>query len=871
MRILNYKNSLFIIGFLLLSTSAMGIINPPSLSSPSNNLTIKNFQSYLYVNSVSGAVLYEFQIDTTINFDSYRLKKLSSSVTYVQTPVLLMNKNYYWRARVFSATDSSNWSNYRMLAIHYKMDLSSPNNSSTGSIRPMNSSKWNLDSTVEYLFQFDTASSFNTSQWIQRSSNSPAYLDTSYFKFGRKIYWKSTAIDAEGDTLQWSNPYSYTFFTSPTTISTSPNGTSVILGWGNCLSASVILQLDISSSFNSSNLIEKTLKPGTILDTNYNLLFGKTYYYRIKAVFGPHVSNWSSIKNFNSVNSLTGTFPTNKSTNLTLWPQFSWNNMNFATYQLQVARDTFFTDVIGDTFLINNKCILTDTLNFSTRYYWRVRAMHVNDTSQWQSFYFNTYLGQVSLTTPTDAKKDLDVNVSLQFYHYPWVDEYIMEIDTGKVFTSIPSSYRITKTQFKDIDASNKAFDSIFKYNSTYCWRVYAIKDGDTSDFAITRYFTTKSRPILNFPNNNFIGVGTNTNALIQPINGSNYVIWELDTNSNFNSPLLISGKDSHILDNFFTTLVNLYFPIDLRFETKYFWRAKCISIIDTSLWSFPFNFITTQRPWINSPSHLSTNVPLATTLKWGVQGSTNDYIYQYQWSTDSNFVGAPITSLPKESSSEANVTNTHGTTYYWRGRALHSKDTSLWSITAKYSSIPPPTISKVQLALPVNNAVNVPLPDVDLIWYSISNITSYEIEISAEQNFNSILIRGEVFGNGVTFRGMTSGRTYYWRVRGKQNSFNGPWSNVWKFNAAWHVGINDTNIDNNLSIFPNPCLDVVNIQYPSVFDVEIFNSNGQKVFEQKNVVENLQINTQYLPVGIYTVLIQTSTGILSQKLIIVK
>ncbi|MDP2174752.1 MAG: T9SS type A sorting domain-containing protein [Bacteroidota bacterium] len=869
MKTLNIKKTIQLLIIILICKNVSAIINPPSLSSPSNNLTIKNFQTYLQVTAVTGVVKYEFQLDTTISFNSFRLKTLSSSNRFVVTPVLLMNKNYYWRARIFSATDSSNWTNYRMVAIHYKMDLASPTSTSTGSIRPMNAAQWHLDSAVKYLFQFDTVSSFNSSQFIQRSSFSQAFLDTAYFKFGRKIFWRATAIDAEGDTLQWSNSNSYTFFTSPTTNSSTADGARVIIGWGNCLSASVVLQLDVSSGFNTSNLIEKTLKPGTILDTNYNLLFGKTYYYRIKAVLGPHTSNWSTARLFSTISAFNSTSPLNKATSILLTPQLNWNNINFVSFELQLAKDTFFNDLIGDTILNTNSCLFDDTLNFSTRYFWRVRAFHPKDTSNWQNFYFNTYLGQVPQTIPTDGRTDLGINVSLQFYHYPWVDAYYMEIDTGKVFQTSPSSFRITKTQFTNINANNKSFDTTLKFNSTYCWRVFAIKDGDTSGFAVTRYFTTQKRPVLNFPNNNYVGIGTSTNALIQPMNGSHQVLWQLDTSSKFNSPLLINGKDSHFLDDFFTTQVQLNFPKDLRFETQYFWRAKCVFINDSSLWSLPFNFITTQRPWITSPTHLSTNVPLATTLKWGVQGSASDYIYQYQWSTDSNFIGTPIISLPKESSAEASVINNYGTTYFWRGRALHSKDTSLWSLRAQYRSIPPPNINKIQLATPPNNSIKVPLPDVDLIWYGLSNVSSYDIEISIDANFNTILISGNALGNGVTFRGMNSGATYYWRVRGKINNYNGPWSDVWKFTTAWGVGVEENEWSLQLKLFPNPCIDVLNIQYPSIFDVTIHDINGQKIFEQEQVQESLKINTMNFPIGIYLISIKTSEGIIKRKIVV--
>lgn len=875
MKSVNIKKTTSIFAFLFIFNNVWSILNPPTLSGPSNNIRLKSFQSYLYVGQVTGVVKYEFQIDTTVNFNSYRLRTLSSnknSAPYVVTPVLLMNKNFYWRARIFSSTDSSNWSNYRMIAVDYKMDLINPNNTSTGALRPIVARAWHIDSSVKYIYQIDTAASFNTSQLIYRSSFSNSFLDTAYFKFGRKFFWKATAIDADGDTLQWSDPFSYTIYTAPTTFSTSADGASAILGWSNCWSANVLLQLDISPNFNSPQLIEKTLKPGTILDSNYNLLFGKTYYFRIKAQLGNQVSNWSTSRNFYIINTIGNTVPANKANNLTLIPSFSWLNIKFVSYQLQFSSDTFFNNLIADTILKPNttNCLLNDTLNFSSRYFWRIRAFHEKDTMVWISNYFNTYLGQVPQTSPTDAKQDQDIVVSLQFYHFPWVDSYLLEIDTGKAFTSTPSSYRISITKFNDLSSTSKSFDTILQYGKTYCWRVFAIKDGDTSDFAVSRYFVCKKRPDLSFPSNNFIGIGTYTNGLIKPMNGSHQVIWQLDTTINFNSPILITEKDSHVLDFFFTTEVLLNFPNDLRFETKYFWRAKCVLKNDTSLWSLPFNFITTQRPWINSPNNKSTNVPLSTTLKWGIQGSSSDYIYQYQWSTDSNFTNSPIISLPKESSAEALVSNNYGTTYYWRGRATHALDTSMWTITASYTSIPPPTINKPLLALPLNNASNIPTPDVNLIWNSLSNVDGYNIEISNNPDFSIVLISGNISGNAVTFRGMNTGTTYYWRVRGRINNFNGPWSDVWKFTSRWGTSIDKkSSLENSLILFPNPCYDVLNIQYPSPFDITMYNHNGQLVFNQTNVSNSIQINTQSFAKGIYYINILCNNEIIRKKVII--
>ena len=881
---MNINKILAFIGLAFIYSTAQAALNPPTLSSPVNNITIKHFQTVLRVSQYTGAIKYEFQIDTTVNFNSFRLRTLSSQVNnvpYVTTHLLVMNNNYYWRVRVFSATDSSAWTNYRRIATHYKMDNLSPVNASTGSITPLKATPWHIDSAVRYVFKVDTSATFNSSNLFYRSTFSNDFLDTAYFKFGRKIYWQSTAIDADGDTLQWSGTYSYTFFSAPVTSSTSANGASVILNWGNCLSADVVLQLDVSANFNTIDLIEKRLKPGIVKDTNFNLLFGKTYFFRIKAVFDTQESAWSASRSFSTVGGLINLTPANKSNGIILLPVFSWTNINEASFEIQIFRDTFYTDLIADTFLPRKtiSCVFNDTLNFSTRYFWRIRAMHAKDTSVWQNLYFDTYLGQVSQTAPANAVKNLDIAVGFQFYDYKWVDRYVLEIDTGKVFGLLPSSYRLTKTVFYDLSSTIKAFDTVLQYGRTYCWRVFAIKDGDTSDFAVTRYFTCKKTPVLIFPNNNYVGIGTYTNALILPIKGSQNVIWQLDTNLNFNSPHMLSGKDSHFLDPFFTTNVSLNFPKDLRFETTYYWRVKCIYAQDSSAWSLPFKFITTQRPWINTPANKSVNVPVAVALIWGVQGSSTDYIYQYQWSTDSNFTGVPIIALPNESSAEANVSNAYNTTYYWRGRALHSKDTSLWSPTASYTSVAAPVIAKVLLYSPINNSINVPISGVNLMWNTVSNATEYEIQVSDDMNFFTILSSGTTANFAVTFTGMQYKKTYYWRVRGKFNNVSGPWSSVWNFRTVVDVtSLNEPDSNgSSLNVYPNPSNGYAILSWNNTgfgeTVITVFDLEGKQVMTEKIAsIEGLQkqeLNTSQLKPGVYIISLSANNQIQRIKLLV--
>ncbi len=78
-------------------------------------------------------------------------------------------------------------------------------------------------------------------------------------------------------------------------------------------------------------------------------------------------------------------------------------------------------------------------------------------------------------------------------------------------------------------------------------------------------------------------------------------------------------------------------------------------------------------------------------------------------------------------------------------------------------------------------------------------------------------------------------------------------------------VGINDN--ENNVSIYPNPANNVVNVNAASnINNVEIFNMMGQKVAAFDANDTNVQINTTALSNGMYMMRITTENGVSNQK-----
>ena len=85
--------------------------------------------------------------------------------------------------------------------------------------------------------------------------------------------------------------------------------------------------------------------------------------------------------------------------------------------------------------------------------------------------------------------------------------------------------------------------------------------------------------------------------------------------------------------------------------------------------------------------------------------------------------------------------------------------------------------------------------------------------------------------------------------------------------------GLNDIpeNILSNINIFPNPAVDVLNINNIGGANVQIVNLLGQVIYQENNISESHQINISSLENGNYIVRIITNEGILDHKVMIAR
>lgn len=850
------------------------VLPTPNLSLPGNGITMNSFKTYLMVSSVTGATGYEFQYDTSASFNTPNLISVHSigNQSYAYTYHLRKGSTYYWRARAYKSGDTSNWSASRNFTVYTQYVLSAPANNSTGALRELFGTS--AGDSCTYIFEADTSPSFTSPLYVLRNQESQIFGDSSLLGFSRKIYWRATAINAFQDTLNWSATWNYTTDAGalPTKAGNFNMPPQTIVRWTNTGNTYTELLVDTTRDFSSpwvqTHWSEKTIGQ----DTLTNLFFGKKHFWKIRSHYGQHTSNWSFTDSFTVISQVTINSPVNNSTlqDLLLNIRLSSTTMTGARFHIQFGEDSLFGSTLLDTFVSGVSVDFADTLKLDHVYHVRARALHDADTSQWRQNRFRTFTGYVILSNPINNAQNQDVRLKLSFGTRHWAHSYLMEVDTGKSFGPVLSSEAMVIREFIPDFGGRLAADTLFRYNQSYVYRVRAIRGDDTAAASAAYTFQTRRSPNPNFPGNGFIGIGTQTNALVAGIAGSDSIEFQLDTSTDFISPQLSQGVVAHVPDIFTPQYVNVEMPGNLLFESRYYWRTRCYSTIDTSEWSAVYSFTTTQRPWINEPQKNATNVAVKPKLGWGIQGSSSDYIYQYQMATDSSFSNTPVKSLAAGSSSEVTENCAYAARYYWRARALHDRDTSSWSEISWFTTRTPPTVPQVLLASPRNGATNIPLPSVDLFWNPVSGASSYDIQVGLDQDLTNLLASGNALGTGATFSGLQYNSRYYWRVRARQDTLIGPWSATWNFTTERNVGLEE-NPGLTVNVYPNPAASQVFLEFDATVytHLTIYDALGKQVKTQSLKNGNEAVDISDLPEGYYTMRLSGPEHEITNKLLI--
>ena len=184
----------------------------------------------------------------------------------------------------------------------------------------------------------------------------------------------------------------------------------------------------------------------------------------------------------------------------------------------------------------------------------------------------------------------------------------------------------------------------------------------------------------------------------------------------------------------------------------------------------------------------------------------------------------------------------------------------------------------------PANRATGQPT-NAGLVWASVSNATSYHVQVSTDSTFTTVLVNDSTLaGTTRQLSGLSANTKYFWRVRSKNVSLTSWWSGFWSFKTGNAAGVEQlTGLPAQFELsqnYPNPFNPTSTIKFgiaqESNVKLGVYNMLGQLV----QVLANQRFTPGYytatiqgadLPSGIYLYRIEAGSFVDVKKIVLLK
>ncbi len=310
----------------------------------------------------------------------------------------------------------------------------------------------------------------------------------------------------------------------------------------------------------------------------------------------------------------------------------------------------------------------------------------------------------------------------------------------------------------------------------------------------------------------------------------------------------------------------SIYFT-NLLFGKSFYYRLKGMHSQDTTAWSGVKSFMTYPAPELKKPNDGTTDTHLAVELKWDEYDGATQYNIEVSKNEDFN----PQLTYVSDSNSILAKVSDFDQLYYWRVRAAHPEDISMWSEVFTFT-----TINKVTLVAPENEDQSVnKCPRFE--WEAIEGVPTYEVWLSLDANFTN----PEMATTEEDFLQCQSSldydTEYFWKVRGVTAVENSDWSEEYSFRTEAQIGVDEYFTSQSVSVYPNPAQTnaYVSIDSPvdETYTLIVSDVSGKVISEAQMVcfkgMNEMQLNIETLNKGIYVISIKKDNAVVTKKLFV--
>lgn len=310
--------------------------------------------------------------------------------------------------------------------------------------------KWQkISGSTNYIVQIDTTATFSSPflQTITTSDTDTVYSYLNYY--GQEYYYRASAFHSR-DTSAWSDMNFFSTMQKPVLEKPLPGGLGdpnlnvtpiVELQW-NAIAGSNHFDYEytLDSTFSTAIMVNVPYFAYSVENPNDPLTrkglvkinadvfpYGEKIFWRARSMSDTDTSLWSEPFWLTTIAKVIINSPADGSTDVSLTPTLNWKKINGSLeYQVQLSKFSDYSVLLEDSLLQhpqtgdNLTFVVYPALEGNTNYYWRARAISINDISEWQEVSFKTMTG-VSISAfnlennfsfypnPTSGKLNIDV------------------------------------------------------------------------------------------------------------------------------------------------------------------------------------------------------------------------------------------------------------------------------------------------------------------------------------------------------------------------------------------------------------------------------------------------------------------------------
>ncbi|MDO9512517.1 MAG: T9SS type A sorting domain-containing protein [Bacteroidales bacterium] len=356
---------------------------------------------------------------------------------------------------------------------------------------------------IKYKLLVDEAANFSSPMVFMTEFETGVQMANLHFN--QMYYWKVKAYDlATGDSSYWSPTRSFTTFEKVALSSPANNAVDqaalVSLKWKSNLGAIQIsgvnkYQYAISTDETFTSPVLGVVAGSIYLVSTAKLQYGGKYYWKIRGIVEGDTSVWSETWNFTVISKPKLSKPGNNTVGQMLDVELKWDAIaGSKKYEYEVSTDELFSDPLK--YVTEDVAVVAEGLTFATKYWWRVRARHESDTSNWSDIWNLTIIGSPALLLPADNAVDQERQPTCTWTKMTGINRYEMQVSPTNTFAELlfdGNSIGDTITSFR--------IPILLDNNTKYYWRMRAWHGADSSAWS-TRSFTTKMGIGINDPQN---------------------------------------------------------------------------------------------------------------------------------------------------------------------------------------------------------------------------------------------------------------------------------------------------------------------------------------------------------------------------------